>query len=109
MGLRLTFTSLTFCVGASDYRQYDCLGLRAGFRTMGTDSDLDAMVGRRRHFSRLLHVPAICHVRHFRLYAFRNYPYLGILSQLNAEAPAIQQLLIEHAECIFTAHHLFKP
>jgi hypothetical protein len=108
MGLRLTFASLTSCIGASDYRQYDCLGLCAGFRTVGTDSDLDAMVGRRRHFSRLLHVPAFCHVRHFRL----CFPKLSLprhLSQLNAEASAIQQLLIEHAECIFTAHHLFKP
>jgi hypothetical protein len=76
---------------------------------VGTDSDLDAMVGRRRHFSRLLHVPALCHVRHFRPYAFRNYPCGGDLSQLNAEASTIQQLLIEHAECIFTAHPLFKP
>lgn len=71
---RLTFASLTFCVGASYYRQYDCLRLRAGFWTVGSDSSLDVMVGRRRHFSRLLHVPAFCHVRRFSLYASRNHP-----------------------------------
>jgi hypothetical protein len=76
---------------------------------VGTDSDLDAMVGRRRHFSRLLHVPAFCHVRRFRSYAFQNHPRRGVLSQLNAEALAIQQLLIGHLECIFTPRHLFKP
>ena len=39
----------------------------------------------------------------------KTIPAAAFLSQLNAEASAIRQLLIEHAECIFTAHHLFKP
>lgn len=36
-------------------------------------------------------------------------PTAAFLSQLNAEASVIQQLLIEHAECISTVRHLFKP